>query len=167
MPILRCLWDLTAYINRSKGSGKLLQRMPARWVGIRNSIILHGKGFDILPMGTTRKNSSGSITDQRKHPRIALTLPITIIGLNTVARMVDFSLGGFNIALDATEQFKQGQQIRIAIRFPDETAISYIKATIAHIGERGLGCRLIDVDPSTAKVLETNFEFFRSMLPIE
>ncbi|MCJ8499796.1 PilZ domain-containing protein [Desulfatitalea alkaliphila] len=118
-------------------------------------------------MDNKGNSSSSGKTDQRKHPRIALALPITIIGFNATARVVDFSLGGFHIATDNTEQFKQGQQIRIAVRFPDEAAISFIKASIAHIGQKGLGCRLIDVDPAIYRMLESNFDFYRSTMPIE
>ena len=106
-------------------------------------------------------------TDRRKFARIAFHLPVTIIGHNEDAQIIDFSINGFFIKINAVEAFREGQQIRLAVKFPHDKASTIIKSEIVRVEPAGFGCEFKELSPSTSKLLEMNFDIFRSTLPIE
>jgi hypothetical protein len=105
--------------------------------------------------------------DLRLNPRIEFHVPVSVMGINAKAEVVDFSTGGFFVQIDAVEMLKKGQRIRLALRFPHEKKITIIKAKIVRIESNGFGCQFVDLDPLLGQLIETNFEIFSSTLPIK
>jgi hypothetical protein len=106
-------------------------------------------------------------SDRRKHPRIAFHVPVSVMGLNEKARVVDFSLNGFFVQMDARGKLKEGQQVRLALRFPQEKASTVIKAKVVHIDQNGFGCQFVNLSPLINEQLEKIFDMYSGTLPIE
>jgi len=110
---------------------------------------------------------SQSNIDRREKPRIAFHVPTAVIGVNQKAQVIDFSLGGFFIQIDNAEVFKEGQQVRLAMRFPHEKTVTIIKATVVRTEENGFGCQFVDLDSVVYELLEKNFGIYSATLPLE
>jgi hypothetical protein len=104
--------------------------------------------------------------DRRKNPRIAFHVPVSVMGMSQTAKVVDFSLNGFFIQMDAAGQVQEGQQIRIALRFPHENASTILKAKVVRTEKNGFGCQFVDLSSSLMDLLEKNFDIFSATLPI-
>ena len=117
---------------------------------------------------TNRINEStqGS-SDRRKHPRIAFHVPVSVMGLNENARVVDFSLNGFFVQIDARSKLKEGQQVRLALKFPHGKTSTVIKAKVVHIDQNGFGCQFLHLSSSINELLEKNFDIYSGTIPIE
>jgi hypothetical protein len=105
--------------------------------------------------------------ERRTRPRIAFHLPVSIMGLNEEAHVLDFSVDGFFIQMDNPRQLKEGQQVRLALRFPHEKNSTVIKAKVIRTQINGFGCQVIDKDPLVIEMLEQSFDLFSVTLPIE
>jgi hypothetical protein len=105
--------------------------------------------------------------DLRQKPRLEFHEPVTIMGLNETAQIIDFSVTGFFVQSGLVGQLKKGQQVRIAIRFPFEKGITVIKAKIVRTEENGFGCRFVDIDVPLLALLERSFDFLSTTLPAE
>jgi hypothetical protein len=105
--------------------------------------------------------------ERRNKDRIAFHLPVSIIGLNEKAQIVDFSLNGFFVRMESTSDLKVGQQVRLALRFPHEKNSTVIKAKIVRTEKNGFGCHFVDLDPLVLDLLEKNFVIFSATLPID
>jgi len=105
--------------------------------------------------------------ERREKPRIAFHVPVSVMGINAQARIVDFSLNGFFVQINAGEKLKKGQYVRLALRFPHQEKITFIKARVVRLEDSGFGCQFIDLDPQALEQLEINFDIFSAMLPIE
>ncbi len=103
----------------------------------------------------------------RRHPRFEFHLPVSIIGMNVQARILDFSLVGFYIQVDGTSSISEGQFLRLALRFPGERNLSIIKVRVERIEAQGIGCAFVDLDPATQALIERNFDIFSATLPIQ
>ncbi|MBI5894604.1 MAG: PilZ domain-containing protein [Desulfobacterales bacterium] len=105
--------------------------------------------------------------DFRRQPRIEFQLPVSIIGFEVQAYILDFSLEGFYIQVDRAADFNEGQSLRLALRFPAERNLSMIKVRVARIDTHGIGCEFIDLEPTMKELIDRNFEIFSSTLPIQ
>jgi hypothetical protein len=94
-------------------------------------------------------------------------LPVSIIGVEAQAFILDFSLEGFYIRVERTADFKEGQSLRLALRFPSERNLSMIKVRVARIDAHGIGCEFVDLEPTTKELIDRNFEIFSATLPIQ
>lgn len=113
-----------------------------------------------------REQNTGS-ADFRKFPRIELHCPVTIIGFNTKASIIDFSLGGFYIETDCALALNQSQKVNLALKLPGEDKIVMVKCEVVYREEFGFGCKLHDPAPDIIQVLERCFTVFSSTLPME
>lgn len=102
----------------------------------------------------------------RENPRIELHLPVTIIGVDTEAHVIDFSLGGFYIETDASKMFNTGQKVKIALKLPCERNGIAVKAEVVYRSSNGFGCKFYDLLPETRQALERCFNIFSETLPI-
>jgi len=105
--------------------------------------------------------------DYRRQPRIEFQLPVSIIGFEVQASILDFSLEGFYIQVECAADFNEGQSLRLALRFPSERILSMIKVKVARIDAHGIGCEFIDLEPATKELVDRNFEIFSCTLPIQ
>lgn len=105
--------------------------------------------------------------ESRRQPRCEFHLPVSIIGMNVEARILDFSLVGFYIQLDCSSAISEGQFLRLALRFPGERNLSIIKVRVERIEAQGVGCAFVDLDPATQELIEKNFDIFSATLPIQ
>jgi hypothetical protein len=104
--------------------------------------------------------------ERRTRPRIAFHLPVSIMGLNEDAHVLDFSVDGFFVQMDNPRKLKEGQQVRLALRFPHEKNSTVIKAKVIRTQINGFGCQVIDKDPLVIEMLEQSFDLFSATLPI-
>jgi len=102
----------------------------------------------------------------RENPRIEFHLPVTIIGVDTEAYVIDFSLGGFYIETDATKMFNTGQKVKIALKLPCERNGIAVKAEVVYRSPNGFGCKFCNLLPETRQALERCFNIFSETLPI-
>ena len=103
----------------------------------------------------------------RRQPRYEFHLPVSIMGMDMQARVLDFSLVGFYIQVDCTSSFSAGQLLRLALRFPGERNLSMIKVRVERLEKQGIGCAFIDLDPTSQELIERNFDIFSGTLPIQ
>jgi len=106
-------------------------------------------------------------SDRRKNPRISFYVPVSVMGFNEKAQIINFSLNGFFVQMDLKGELKEGQLVRLALRFPHEKTSTVIKAKVVRTRGNGFGCQFVDLEPSIIELLETNFDIFSATLPIE
>lgn len=118
-------------------------------------------------MSNFKKEPVQGNPDRRKNPRIAFYVPVSVMGFNEKAQIIDFSLNGFFVQMDLKGELKEGQLVRLALRFPHEKTSTVIKAKVIRTGGTGFGCQFVDLEPSIIELLETNFDIFSATLPID
>lgn len=105
-------------------------------------------------------------SELREEPRIEFHFPVTIIGFDTEACVVDFSLGGFFIETDSTAMPKPGQKVSIALRLPTEQKTITVRAEVIYRAGKGFGCKLCNPSPENRDILERCFTVFSGTLPV-
>ena len=65
-------------------------------------------------------------SDRRKNPRIAFNVPVSAMGINQKATAVDFSLNRVFVQISDAGDLKEGNLVRLAMRFPHEKTITII-----------------------------------------
>ena len=105
--------------------------------------------------------------DLRENPRIEFHFPVAIIGVESKASVVDFSLGGFFIETDSPAKLATGQKVNLALKLPGEKNGIMVKAEVVYKEETGFGCKLCDPTPETNQVLERCFGLFSCTLPLD
>ena len=106
-------------------------------------------------------------SDRRKYPRISFHVPVSVMGLNEEARVVDFSLNGFFVQMNARSKLTEGQQVRLALKFPHGKTSTVIKAKVVYIDQKGFGCQFVHLSPLINEQLEKIFDMYSGTLPIE
>jgi hypothetical protein len=113
-----------------------------------------------------RKLTSVS-AEARVNPRIEFHYPVSILGIDANARIVDFSLGGLYIESECSMQILNNQKVSLILRLPEEKAGVIAKAQIIYRDQHGFGCKFCDIQPNVLKVLSSYFNMFSGILPIE
>lgn len=106
-------------------------------------------------------------SDSRENSRIEFHHPVVILGIDTMARILDFSLGGFYIETAQTTKIKNGQRLNLALKLPEEKAFMSLKAQVVHRDDNGFGCQLLSQSHEQDQALKKCFEVFSGMLPID
>ena len=114
-----------------------------------------------------QRNSIDVNSDSRINSRIEFHHPVVILGIDTMARIMDFSVGGFFIETDQMAKINMGQRLNLALKLPEERAFMTIKAQVFPRDEAGFGCKLLNQNDKERQALEQCFELFSGMLPIE
>ena len=114
-----------------------------------------------------QSNFKSVSADSRENSRIEFHLPVVILGIDTMARILDFSLGGFYIETDQKADIINGQRLSLALKLPDEKAFIALKAQVVHRDDKGFGCQLLSQSHEAAQALKKCFELFSGMLPID
>lgn len=105
--------------------------------------------------------------ERRSATRIELHIPVVILGVDTKAQIVDFSLDGFHIELGTQTALEVGRHINLALRVPFEKGVIKIRAVVVYKDEKGIGCRFINLTTQNYDLLERSFNIFNSTLPID
>lgn len=114
-----------------------------------------------------RRKHIDTNSEQRETPRIEFHEPATIIGIDSEAHVVDFSLGGFYIESESSTGLKVGQRINIALKLPNERNGITVKAEVVYGTAKGFGCKLINPTPNAIATLERCFAIFSGTLPVD
>lgn len=104
--------------------------------------------------------------DYRSKPRIEFHFPVAIIGGDSQARIVDFSLSGFYIETDSVMSVAPNQKINLALKLPGEYNAIRLKAEVVHRDARGFGCKFCDMAADVTRALENCFNIFSGTLPV-
>lgn len=102
----------------------------------------------------------------REEPRIEFHFPVTIIGFDTKACVVDFSLSGFFIETDLSRMPNPGQKVNIALKLPFEQKTITVRAEVVYRAGKGFGCKLCNPSDENREALERCFTVFSGTLPV-
>ena len=103
--------------------------------------------------------------DKRKNPRIDLYVQVRIKHQG-VHKVKDLSLSGLFIQLQDTSQFKQGDEIELVMRLPEEKDPMRLNARVARVITAGIGVEFVDLPPKAEVALEYCFNVFKHTLPL-
>jgi hypothetical protein len=105
--------------------------------------------------------------ERRKDTRIEFHYPVVVLGIDDQAQILDFSLNGFHIEIQAENVPSVGKIVNLALRLPMERDTLRIRAKVVYKDVNGIGCQFIDLGPSNREKLERCFNVFTSTLPVE
>lgn len=105
--------------------------------------------------------------ERRSDMRIEFHYPVELIGIDKNAQILDFSLNGFHIEMQAENTLVIGQVIKLALQLPTERNAFRIRAKVVYKDKNGLGCRFVDLGPSYQEKIEHCFNVFNATLPID
>ncbi len=104
--------------------------------------------------------------DRREHPRLEFHCTAIVGHLKDVLRVTDLSLGGVFIELKDKNHIKPEQVIDVAIKFPTQDKAIRVKAKVAGITDRGIGCRFQNLSSQHQETIKFCFETFKDTIPI-
>jgi len=116
-----------------------------------------------------RRGSKSTVSEKEKRlaPRIQFHLDVVVRGLKGVKQVNNFSTGGVFIQNEpSSSSFKRGDKIELVTRLPLEKRIMLIKAQVAHVTSKGMGVQFLDVHGPCAQAIQSNFEVFRTTVPL-
>lgn len=102
----------------------------------------------------------------RAYPRIELRAPVTLIGNDSPAQLIEFSLGGFFIEIDTVALPKVGQRLSIVLQLPGERNGLSARVEVVYSDVDGFGCRLLQPTPELRRALHNCFHIFSETLPV-
>lgn len=105
--------------------------------------------------------------ERRRDTRIEFHFPVVLLGIDDQAEILDFSLNGFHIEMQAQNNLVIGQVVTLALRLPTDKQTLRIRAKVVYTDKKGIGCRFVDLGPSHQEKLERCFNVFNSTLPID
>ena len=106
------------------------------------------------------------LEEKRISPRIEFHLEVVIKGYHGVKKTSNFSTVGLFIEIENPSRFKQGQILELITRLPEEKKVMKIKARVAHITERGIGVKFMDLSGPDLDAIESTFRIFRATMPL-
>lgn len=80
--------------------------------------------------------------------------------------MTDLSLNGVFVETDNKSGLDPGRLVSLAIKFPTEEKAVFLKAKIANVNRRGVGCYFIDLGAKASEAIKNCFETFKDTLPL-
>lgn len=102
----------------------------------------------------------------RKAPRIDFYLPVMIKGYKGLNKTRDFSLSGLFIQVQGTSRFKQGDEIELVMKLPQEKNAIRVKARVMRVTSKGIGVEFVDLSTQHAMALEYCFHVFKHTIPL-
>ncbi len=125
------------------------------------------KASGLRPMVNFKRKHIPVNDDRRMDTRIEFHYPVAILGIDEEAQILEFSVNGFHIEIQAANSLVIGQVIKIALRLPTDSETLRIRAKVVYKDKSGIGCRFVDLGPAHQEKLEHCFNVFNSTLPIE
>jgi len=104
--------------------------------------------------------------ERRQYPRLEFRCTALFGHLKDVLKVTDLSLNGLFVEVKDKTGMKPGRVVSLAIKFPTEEKAVLLKARIANVNKRGVGCQFIDLVPRNFEAIKNCFETFRDTLPV-
>lgn len=104
--------------------------------------------------------------EERKQPRIDFHLPVMIKGVKGLNKTQDFSLCGLFVEIQDTSKFKEGDEVTLIMRLPQEKNSMQVKARVMRVTKKGIGVEFVDLSPQHAMALEFCFHVFKHTIPL-
>lgn len=107
------------------------------------------------------------VSNERRHcPRLEFRCTALFGHLKEVLSVTDLSLSGLFVEVADKTGLDPGQVVSLAIKFPTEKKAVLLKAKIANVNKRGVGCLFLDLSSKNFEAIKKCFETFRDTLPI-
>ncbi len=103
--------------------------------------------------------------DKRKNPRIDLYVEVRTKH-QELHKVKDLSLRGVFIQMQHTSQFKQGDEIELIMKLPEEKDPMWLNARVARVITDGIGVEFVDLPSYEEMTLEYCFNIFKHTIPI-
>ncbi|UCF56516.1 MAG: PilZ domain-containing protein [Deltaproteobacteria bacterium] len=104
--------------------------------------------------------------ERRNVPRIEFRLKVMINFHPRPGKIMNFSTAGAFIQTRNPLEYRPGDEIELATKFPLEKKTSHINAQVAHVKSDGIGVRFRNVRPQDAADIEYCFNVFKNTLPL-
>lgn len=104
--------------------------------------------------------------ERRQHPRLEFRCTALFGHLKDVLIVTDLSYTGVFVEVADKTDLEPGRVVSLAIKFPTEEKAVLLKARIANVNKRGVGCQFIDLSPKNLETIKNCFETFRDTLPL-
>lgn len=104
--------------------------------------------------------------ERRQHPRLEFRCTALFGHLKGVRNVTDLSLSGLFVEIDDKNGLKPGQIVSLAIKFPTEEKAVLVKAKVANLNKRGVGCQFVELGTKSFEAIKNCFETFRDTLPL-
>ena len=105
--------------------------------------------------------------ESRMLPRIEFHYPVTIVGIDSDSRIIDFSMNVFYVETDQVARIIKKQKINLALKLPGEKTAITIKVEVVYRDGCGFGCKFWNPNPEVLQSLERCFDIYSGMLPFE
>lgn len=105
--------------------------------------------------------------ERRQYPRLEFRCTALFSHLRDVLKVTDLSLNGLFVEVRDKTGLDPGRVVSLAIKFPTEEKAVLLKAKIAYVNKRGVGCHFVDLVPKNAAAIKNCFETFRDTLPLD
>lgn len=104
--------------------------------------------------------------ERRQHPRLEFRCTALFGHHKDVLNVTDLSLNGLFVEVKNKTGLDPGRVVSLAIKFPTEEKAVLLKAKIANVNQRGVGCFFVDLSPKNFETIRNCFETFRDTLPL-
>ena len=104
--------------------------------------------------------------ERRQHPRLEFRCTALFGHLKDVLNVTDLSLNGLFVEVRDKTGLDPGRVVSLAIKFPTEDKAVLLKAKVANVNKRGVGCQFVDLVPKNFNAIKNCFETFRDTLPV-
>ncbi len=104
--------------------------------------------------------------ERRQCPRIEFRCTALFSHLKDVLKVTDLSVNGLFVEVRDKTGLDPGRMVSLAIKFPTEEKAILLKAKIANVNKRGVGCSFVDLVPKNFEAIKNCFETFRDTLPL-
>ena len=104
--------------------------------------------------------------ERRQYPRLEFRCTALFGHLKDVLKVTDLSLNGLFVEVNDKTGMTPGRLVSLAIKFPTEEKAVLLKARIANVNKRGVGCQFVDLVPRNFEAIKNCFETFRDTLPV-
>jgi hypothetical protein len=104
--------------------------------------------------------------ERRQYPRLEFRCTALFGHLKDVLNVTDLSLNGLFVEVRDKSGLEPGRRVSLAIKFPTEDKAVLLKAKIANVNKRGVGCQFLDLTPQNFEAIKNCFETFQDTLPL-
>jgi hypothetical protein len=106
--------------------------------------------------------------EKRRGTRFELVCPVRISGFEGEKRITDISPGGVFIECGNASQcgFQTGQILHLFMKLPTKDTPIVVKAQVRHVGDRGIGCKFVELGERNEEAIRQCISVFKDTLPI-
>ncbi len=132
-----------------KGSARSARKEDRSWIDLRRRIEDVGD-------------------EKRGAPRVEFHCPVKIEGFKGEKRITDLSLGGLFIECENTlrRRLYEHQSLLLFMKLPTHDEALTVRARVATIGDRGIGCKFVNLNQKNKRAIKHCFDIFKHTLPI-